>query len=91
MSLKVKIVLKILLACLLVGMVLSWIDFNAIDVFRSMGQAMHYAVELVQKNLARVVEWVLLGAIVVLPVVLIRFGLQRLKGRRPASKGKQSR
>ncbi|MDP6708054.1 MAG: hypothetical protein QF893_17050 [Alphaproteobacteria bacterium] len=91
MSLKVKTVLKILLACLLVGMVLSWIDFNAIDVFRSMGQAMHYSVDWVRTNVGQVIEWILLGAIVVLPIVLIRFGVKRLKGRRPAAKGKQSR
>lgn len=86
----VKTTLKIVLACLLVGMVLSFIGFNALDVLQSMGKAMHFTVAWVQQNLGRAVQWILLGAIVVVPIVLIRFGLKRLKGRRPPSKGKQA-
>ncbi len=86
-----KTALKLLLACLLVGMVLSFIDFDALEILRSLGQAMHYVVERAGEISGGAISYILLGAIVVLPIALIRFGLGKLKRRRsPPSKGKQA-
>ena len=85
----VKTTLKLLLACLLVGMVLSFIDFNALEVLRSAGQAMHFVVERGSEISGWAISYILLGAVVVLPIWLIKFGLKRLKGRKArATKGK---
>ena len=89
----IKTTLKLLLACFCVGLVLSWIDFNALDVLRVVSEAIHFAIDWVRQNLGRTVEIVLLGAVVVLPIALIRFAVGRLKRRRPLpppSKGKQA-
>ena len=86
----IKTTLKLIVACFCVGLVLSWIDFNALDVLRSVSEAVHFVVEWVGDNFARAAEIMLLGAIVVLPIALIRFGLARLKRRRAPSKGEEA-
>lgn len=85
----IKTTLKLLLASFCVGLVLSWIDFDALDVLRSVSEAVHFIVEWIQKNLGRAIELILLGAVVVLPIALIRYGLNRLRRRRP-SRGRQA-
>lgn len=87
----IKTALKLLLASFCVGLVLSWIDFNALDVLRSVSEALHFAVKWIGDNLTRTIEIILLGAVVVLPIALIRYGLGRLRRRRPpSSRGKQA-
>lgn len=87
----IKTALKLLLASFCVGLVLSWIDFNALDVLRSVSEAVHFVVEWVRDHLGRAIELVLLGAVVVLPIALVRYGLNRLRRRRPtSSRGKQA-
>jgi len=88
----IKTTLKLLVACFCVGLVLYWIDFSALDVLRSVSEAVHFIVEWVGENLQKTVEILLLGAIVVLPIALIRFGLSRLKRRRgpPSSKSREA-
>lgn len=87
----IKTTLKLLLACFCVGLVLSWIDFDALDVLRAVSEAVHFAVAWLRDNLGHAVEIVLLGAVVVLPIALIRYALGHLKRRRapPPGKGKQ--
>ena len=87
----IKTALKLLLASFCVGLVLSWIDFDALDVLRSVSEVLHFTVRWVRDNLARAIEIILLGAVVVLPIALLRYGFSRLRRRRPsAPRGKQS-
>jgi len=87
----IKTTLKLLLASFCVGLVLTWIDFNALDVLRSVSEVLHFTVKWIRDNLTRTIEIVLLGAVVVAPIALIRYGLSRLRRRRPPpSRGKQA-
>ena len=87
----IKTTLKLLLASFCVGLVLSWIDFNALDVLRSVSDALHFAVGWIGENFARTFEIMLLGAVVVLPIALVRYGLAKLRRRRgPSAKGKDA-
>ncbi len=83
MSPKVKTALKLVAACLLVGMVMSWLSIDVLDYLRSLGQAAHYVVENASGVFKTGAEWALLGAIVVLPIFLARLLFTRAKRRRP--------
>ncbi len=83
MSLKVKTALKLILACLLVGMVMSWLSIDVLDYLRSLSQATHYIVGNASDVLKIGGEWVLLGAIVVVPIFLVRLFFVRSKRRAP--------
>ncbi len=88
----VKTTLKLLLACLLVGMVLSFIDFDALEVLRSAGRAMHFVVERGSEISGWAISYILLGAVVVVPIWAIKFGLKRLRGRKAeAPKGRAAK
>jgi hypothetical protein len=88
----IKTTVKLAIACFCVGLVLYWIDFSALDVLRSVSEAVHYIVEWLGKNFAKLADIMLLGAVVVLPIALVRFGLSKLKRRRgpPPPKSRQA-
>lgn len=74
-------VLKILLACFVVGLVLSFFGINPMNIWRDFGGVVRDAWEFVIRNGERAVKYVLLGAVIVIPVVAIRYGLKFI-GRR---------
>lgn len=77
-----KTALKLLLASFCVGLLLSWINFNALDVLRSLSNAVHFVVEWVSTHFGHFLEITLLGAMIVLPIALVRLGWRKLKRRR---------
>ena len=81
MSPRIKTALKLLVACLLVGMVMCWLSIDVLDYLRSLGQAAHYVVENASGVVKLGAQWILLGAIVVLPIFLARLLFTRVKRR----------
>ncbi|MBT3535274.1 MAG: hypothetical protein HN478_15445 [Rhodospirillaceae bacterium] len=74
--------IKLLLICLVVGWVLSVINFDALDFIRFFSQSLRNAGELAADAVRWAVPYILLGAVVVVPFYVLKFGLQLLKGRR---------
>ena len=78
-----KTALKLILVCLLVGMVMSWLSIDVLDYLRSLGKGAHYVVENASGVFKAGTEWILLGAIVVVPIFLARLLFRRAKRRAP--------
>ena len=74
--------IKLLLVCLLVGWVLSVIEVDALGFIRFLSQSLRHAGELAADAVRWAVPYILLGAVVVVPFYVLKFGLQLLKGRR---------
>ncbi len=74
-------VLKIVLFSFVIGLLLSFFDINPAQLLRNFGAT----AEQIFKIVADVIEWgvkyVLLGAVVVVPIWLIIFGFGKLRGR----------
>lgn len=74
-------VLKLLLASLAVGAIMTWLDVDALGLLRWAGDALRNLAE----NLGAVFRWavapVLLGATVVVPIWLIMLAVRKLKSR----------
>lgn len=70
---------RIVIICLLVGLFLSWLDIQALTTLKALSEFLHKIVELVVTAVEWGLPFVLMGAIVVVPVVLIRFVLRYLK------------
>lgn len=78
-----KTVVKLLVACLLVGIFLKWVGID------SMLEAYHYVAEAVvsmvtyfQEQFGDIFSVIAIGAVIVIPVWLLMVGLNLLKGRR---------
>lgn len=74
--------LKILLLCLVVGYGLSLLDLNALDVWRWMSNQVRYVFENAEELLGRAGPYIVSGAAIVVPIVLLKFGLDLLKRNR---------
>lgn len=74
-------VIKIVLFSFVIGLLLSFFDVNPAELLRNFGAT----AEQIFKIVADVIEWgvkyVLLGAVVVVPIWLIIFGLGKLRGK----------
>lgn len=74
-------IIKIVLFSFIVGLLLSFFDINPAQLLRNFGAT----VEKIFKIVADVIEWgvkyVLLGAVVVVPIWLIFFGIGKLRGK----------
>jgi hypothetical protein len=75
-------VLKLLLASLLVGLVMHWFDITPRSLISNFGAT----VERLFDTLARFVSWafdyVLVGAVIVVPIWLVIFLAERARGKR---------
>jgi Na+/H+-dicarboxylate symporter len=74
-------IIKIVLFSFIVGLLLSFFDINPAQLLRNFGAT----AEKIFKIVADVIEWgvkyVLLGAVVVVPIWLIFFGIGKLRGK----------
>jgi Na+/H+-dicarboxylate symporter len=74
-------IIKIVLFSFVVGLLLSFFDINPAQLLRNFGAT----AEKIFKIVADVIEWgvkyVLLGAVVVVPIWLIFFGIGKLRGK----------
>lgn len=73
---------KFLLISLLVGWVLSVINVDALGFIRFLSQSVRHAGELAADAVRWGVPYILLGAVVVVPFYIIKFGFDLLKRRR---------
>jgi len=71
--------IRIIVICLLVGLFLSWLDIQTLTTLKALSEFFHRIVDLVVKAVDWGLPYVLMGAIIVVPVVLIRFALRFLK------------
>ncbi len=78
----VAFVLKILLLCLVVGFVLTWLDLGPLDLLRDLGQRLRGGWEGAKALFGWATPYVLLGATVVVPIVLLGFAWKFTFGRR---------
>jgi hypothetical protein len=72
---------KLLLLCLVVGYLLSVVDLDPLGLIRWISNNLHNAGEWAAEAVRWAVPYVLLGAVVVVPIYLIRLGLGLLKKR----------
>jgi len=70
---------KLLLLCLVVGYLLSVIDIDPLGFIRLLSTTLHAAADLVAHAVRWATPYVLLGAIIVVPVFLLRLALKSLK------------
>jgi peptidoglycan biosynthesis protein MviN/MurJ (putative lipid II flippase) len=73
--------LKLLIASLVVGLVLSWLDIRPQDILKDFGATIERIYHLFAGFVSWAGRYILLGAVVVVPLWLIFFGLDLLKGR----------
>jgi hypothetical protein len=82
-------IVKLLIACFLVGMLLRLIGFTPLNLIQHFGETVRrlydFGVSLLHSAVSTVewaVPYILLGAIVVVPIWLFRTGWQGFRGRR---------
>jgi len=74
-------IVKLLLASLVVGAIMMWLNVDALGLLRWAGDALHSLAQ----NLGAIFRWaiapVLIGATVVVPIWLILLAVRKLKSR----------
>jgi len=78
----VSLVLKLALASLLVGLALSFFGISPSDLLQNIGGTALRIYEASVRSLAWAAEYILIGAVVVVPIWLIVWLLGRLGGKR---------
>lgn len=73
---------KLFLACLVVGWILSVIEIDPLGFIRFISQSVRQAADMVADAVRWAFPYVTLGAIIVIPIYLIRLGLDLLKKNR---------
>ena len=74
--------IKLVLICLIVGWVLSVIDLDALGFIRFLSQSVRNAGDLAADAARWAVPYILLGAVIVIPFYILKFGLDLLKRRK---------
>lgn len=74
-------VLKILLASLILGFILKFLEIDPKDLLLNFGETVQSAFAWAGEFVAGSVEYVLVGAVIVVPIWLIVFLIGRLKGK----------
>lgn len=74
-------VFKILLASLVLGFILKFLDVNPKDLLLNFGETVQAAFSWAGEFVASSVEYVLVGAVIVIPIWLIVFFVGKLKGK----------
>lgn len=81
MSNAVQTALKLLVASLAVGFVLSLFGLDALGALRVVSEAFHWAVDNASELVRSGASYILLGAVIVVPIFLIRLALATLRKR----------
>jgi hypothetical protein len=75
-------IVKLVVACFLVGLMLVWFDLKPQDVLIQGWHWVKSLVEWLMENLGSAMSYILLGAVVVLPVWLVFYLLRAVRGRK---------
>ena len=78
----VSTVVKLALVCLGVGLVLAFFDIDPVGLMRNFPQAIQSVFAVVAEMIRWAVPYILLGAVVVVPIWLIFFLLRLARDRR---------
>lgn len=81
MSNAVQTAVKLLVACLAVGFVLSMFGLDALGALGVVSDAIHWAVDNASELLRSGSRYILLGAVIVVPIFLIHLALRLLRRR----------
>lgn len=73
---------KIVLLCLVVGYGLSLLDLEALDIWRGVSDGIRYVFDNAEELLGTAGPYILSGAAIVVPIVLLKFGMDLLKRRK---------
>ena len=74
-------VFKILIASLVLGFILKFLEINPKDLLLNFGETVQSAFAWAGDFVASSVEYVLVGAVIVIPIWLIVFFVGKLKGK----------
>lgn len=77
----VATILKLLAACLVVGLLLAALDVTPTEVFRDMGGTLRETLDMASSFLGWALQYILLGAAVVIPIWLVIVAVNLLRGR----------
>lgn len=75
-------IVKLLIASLLVGLAMSWFDITPRSLIENFGDSVVRMFGKIASFFDWALDYILVGAIVVVPIWLIIFVLDRLKGKR---------
>lgn len=81
MSQAIQTAIKLLAACLAVGFVLSLFDVDAWGALRMISNFAHWVVDNAAELVRQGAHYILLGAVIVVPIFLIRLAVQLLRKR----------
>ena len=81
MSNAIQTAVKLLVACLAVGFVLSLFGLDALGALGVVSDAIHWAVDNASELLRVGSRYILLGAVIVVPIFLIHLALRLLRRR----------
>lgn len=70
---------KIIVACLIVGFILDMVKIDPLGFLRVLSNTLHGVAELAADAVRWAIPYIILGAVVVVPYYLIRFGIDYLK------------
>lgn len=71
--------LKLLVLSLVVGLVLHWLDLTPLDLLQNLGESARRFVEWLRRFVGWAIDYVLMGAMVVVPIWLITLLIGRLR------------
>jgi len=74
-------IFKILIASLVLGFILKFLEIDPKDLLLNFGETIQSAFAWAGQFVASSVEYVLIGAVIVVPIWLIVFLIGRLKGK----------
>jgi hypothetical protein len=74
-------ILKLVLICFVVGLVLSFLGINPVNIWRDFGGVVRDAWDAVIRIGERALKYVLLGAVIVVPIVAVNYAIKYLKRR----------
>lgn len=75
-------IVKLLVASLLVGLVMRWFDITPRSLIANFGETIGRAFDRMANFAGWAVDYVLVGAVIVVPIWLAMFLFNRLKGKR---------
>jgi hypothetical protein len=77
-----SMIVKLLIASLLVGLVMRWFDITPRSLIANFGDTVVRMFERLASFAGWAVDYILVGAIIVVPIWLVVFLLDRVKGKR---------
>lgn len=76
-----KTIVKLILACLIVGLVLSTLDVDPRNILQSGQDAIEWLIEVGGEFFGWAVTYILIGAVVVIPIWVILYLLKAARSR----------